>query len=106
MNLPADPGIGARMARDIDELTDALRRAYPEITVEQTRTTVGGAGEAADEGVWHVRHPAALADVHVESATGDAPFLVESDLAPPTVARTVGQAVRLVTERMGLDIGA
>jgi hypothetical protein len=104
MNLPADPGIGAHMSRDIDELTDALRRAYPEITVEQTHALLGDV--AADEGVWHVRHPAALADVHVESATGDAPFLVESDLAPPTVARTVSQALRLVTERMGLDIGA
>ena len=98
------------MARDIDELTDALRRAYPEITVEQTRATLADAPEAqaaaADESVWHVKHPAALADVHVESATGDAPFVVESDLAPPTVARTVSQAVRLVTERMGLHIGA
>jgi hypothetical protein len=97
------------MARDIDQLTDALRRAYPEIVVEQTRATLADAPEAqavaADEGVWHVRHPAALADVHVGSATGDAPFVVESDLAPPTVARTVGQAVRLVTERMGLHIG-
>jgi len=97
------------MARDIDELTAALRRAYPEIMVEQTRATLADAPEAqaaAAEGVWHVRHPAALADVHVESATGDAPFLVESDLAPPTVARSISQAVRLVTERMGLHIGA
>jgi len=98
------------MTRDIDELADALRRAYPEITVERTRAALADAPEAqpgaADEGVWHVRHPAALADVHVGSATGDAPFLVESDLAPPTVARSVSQAVRLVTQRMGLHIGA
>jgi len=89
------------MARDIDQLTDALRRAYPEITVEDARAAVL---DDAEQSVWHVKHPAALADVHVESATGDAPFLVESDFAPPTVARTVAQAVRLVTERMGLHI--
>jgi hypothetical protein len=91
------------MSRGIDQLTDALRRTYPEITVEHTRRM---ADDEDDEGVWHLKHPAALADVHVESATGDAPFLVESDLAPPTVARTVDQAVRLVTARMGLRIGA
>jgi hypothetical protein len=91
------------MFRDIDQLTDALRRAYPEITVELTQEM---AADRGDEGVWRVQHPAALAEVQVESATGDAPFVVESDLAPPTVARTVDQAVRLVTERMGLRIDA
>jgi hypothetical protein len=91
------------MSRDIDQLTDALRRAYPEITVEHTGAMPT---DEDDQGVWHVKHPGALADVHVESDTGDAPFLIESDLAPPTVARTVDQAVRLVTERMGLRIDA
>jgi hypothetical protein len=92
------------MSRGIDQLTEALRRAHPEIRVEHARRNADD--EEEDEGIWHLKHPAALADVHVESATGDAPFLVESDLAPPTVARTVDQAVRLVTERMGLRIGA
>lgn len=91
------------MNRDIDQLTDALRRAYPEITVEHEDAMLI---DEDDQGVWHVKHPAALADVHVESATGDAPFFVGSDLAPPTVARTVDQAVRLVTERMGLRLDA
>jgi hypothetical protein len=90
------------MLRDIDQLAEALRRDYPEITVEHSGAA---ALEEADERIWQVKHPAALADVHVGSATGDAPFLVESDFAPPTVARTIAQAVRLVTERMGLRIG-
>ena len=90
------------MPRDIDQLTDALRRQYPEITVEPPRSTDGAEEE---ESVWQVRHPAALTDVQVGSPTGNAPFLVQSDLAPPTVARTVEQAVRLVRQRMGLTIG-
>ena len=82
----------------IEELTAALQRAYPGITVEQHRATPG----ADDDRVWSVRHPAALVDVQVESPNGEAPFSVESDLAPPTVATTVGAATRLVIDRLGL----
>jgi hypothetical protein len=85
------------MARGIDELTVALQRAYPGITIEQLRA----AGTDTDD-VWFVRHPLALVDVHVESPNGEAPFSVESDLAPPTVAPTVAAATRLVIARLGL----
>ena len=93
------------MTRDIDQLSDALRRQYPEITVEQSRAAPSERdADLEGETVWHLKHPAALADVHVGSSTGNAPFVVQSDLAPPTVARTIDQAVRLVRERMGLVI--
>lgn len=83
----------------IEELTAALQRAYPGITVEPHRATPPG----ADDGrVWSVRHPAALVDVQVESALGEAPFSIESDLAPPTVAPTIAAATRLVIDRLGL----
>jgi len=84
---------------NIDELTAALQHAYPGITIERLRVTHPGAD---DDGVWFVRHPAALVDVQVESANGEAPFSVESDLAPPTVAPTVAAATRLVIDRLGL----
>jgi hypothetical protein len=61
---------------------------------------------ADDNGLWYITHPAGLAEVQVESHSGNAPFLVESDLAPPTLARTVDDALRLVIERLGLSIGA
>ena len=83
----------------IEELTAALQRAYPGITIEQQRSTHPDAG---DEGVWIVKHPAALVDVQVQSASGEAPFSVESDLAPPTVATTVAAGTRLVIDRLGL----
>jgi len=54
--------------------------------------------------LWHVNHPRAFTEVQVESTTGDAPFLIESDLAPPILARAVDDAVRIVTERLGLTI--
>ena len=83
----------------IEELTAALQRAYPGITIEHERVTQSGAD---DDRVWLVRHPAALVDVHVQSASGEAPFSVESDLAPPTVATTVAAATRLIIDRLGL----
>lgn len=87
------------MTRGIEELTVALQRAYPGITIEQLRAAHPG----ADNGdVWFVRHPHALVDVQVESPNGEAPFSVESDLAPPTVAPTVAAATRLVIARLGL----
>ena len=82
----------------IEELTAALQRAYPGITIERQRATQPG----ADEDVWLVKHPNALVDVQVQSANGDAPFSGESDLAPPTVATTVAAATRLIIDRLGL----
>ena len=87
------------MGRAIEELTIALQRAYPGITIEQQRVARPGADA---DGVWVVRHPAALVEVQVESPNGEAPFSVESELAPPTVATTVAAAVRLVIDRLGL----
>ena len=86
------------MSRGIEELTDALQRAYPGITVERSHAQPG----ADDENVWFVRHPNALVDVQVECANGEAPFSVASDLAPPTVASCVAAATRLVNARLGL----
>ena len=83
----------------IEEFTAALQRAYPGITIEQHRTTHAGAD---DEVVWTVKHPAALVDVQVQSANGELPFSIESDLAPPTVAPTVAAGTRLVIDRLGL----
>ena len=89
----------ADMPRDIDQLTMALQRAFPAITVRQLRVPNPGAD---DDGLWLIEHPEGMTQVQVESSTGDAPFLVESELAPPTSARTVDDALRLVTQRLGL----
>jgi len=84
----------------IDDLVAALRHAYPEISIEQVRVSHPGAD---DDGVWFVRHPRGLTEVQIESSTGRPPFLIESELAPPTRASTIEAAVRLVGDRLGLS---
>jgi hypothetical protein len=91
------------MDRDIDDVVAALLAAYPDITVQ--RLPVAHPGDE-DDGRWVVRHPAALSEVRLESSTGRAPFLVESDLAPPTRARTTSEAVALVIARLGVSLAA
>ena len=91
------------MPRDIDHLTATLREAHPGIAVERVRAAHPGEDDA---GLWLVRHPAALSEVRIESSEGDAPFLIESDLAPPVRARTVAEAAKLVVARLGLALGA
>jgi hypothetical protein len=93
------------MHRDIDDVIEALRAAYPDITVAPLRGAHPGAD---DDGRWFVRHPAALSEVQLESSagTGRAPFLVESDLAPPARARTAEEAVALVIARLGVSLAA
>lgn len=89
------------MSSGIDQLAATLIAAHPQLTVAPQNT-----GEPdADEGVWVVRHPDALADVQVLTATGDAPFTVQSDFSSPTVAKGVDAAARLVAARLGLGIG-
>jgi hypothetical protein len=87
------------MSRPIDELIASLLRLHPAISVKQLRVAHPGVD---DDGLWFVRHPEGMVEVQVESGTGAPPFLVESDLAPPTVAPTVEDAVRLVIARLGL----
>ena len=84
---------------DIDAVISELRRAHPEIAVERLAVRHPGAD---DDGLWFFTHPGARGEVQVESSTGAAPFLVESDDDPPGTARTVGEAVALVATRLGL----
>lgn len=88
-------------ARDIDQLSAALQRAHPKITIVQR---ADAAVPEADD-IWHVQHPDGFAEVHVRTGTGNAPFMVSSDFSPPTVAKTTDAAVKMVVARLGLGIG-
>lgn len=87
------------MPPDIDQLTTALQQAHPALTVTRMRAI-----EPDEPVTWVVRHPDALVDVEIESPTGDLPFQVESELAPPTVVKTLALAQRIVAERLGLRV--
>ena len=91
-------------SRDIDQLTDALRRAHPGIVIEQRRDAA--LAEVDDTGAWHVRHPDGFADVQILTGTGNVPFTVASDFAAPTVVKSVDAARKLVVQRLGLGISA
>ena len=86
--------------QDIDRLTTALEQAYAGITVERG----GASNSAVDDAHWLVNHPRAVTTVQVGTTTGDMPFTVQSEFAPPTVAKSVEDAMRLVAERLGLGL--
>jgi hypothetical protein len=90
------------MTRAIDDLITALQRADARITVAPRQALV-----PEEEGrSWRVHHPDAFTAVHLQSETGEAPFVVASDFSPPTVVKTVDAAVRMIVQRLGLGIGA
>lgn len=89
------------MSRDIDALVAALQRDHPTITVQQARPTET---DADDAGRWVVHHPEGFVDVQVVSASGNLPFQVESELAPPTRAPSIDKAMKLVVQRLGLPL--
>jgi hypothetical protein len=80
-----------------------LRRRYPAVVVQQLPVTHPGAD---DDGVWFFRHPSRPGEVQLESSTGAAPFLVESDNAPACTAGTAQEAAELVAARLGLEVPA
>jgi len=88
------------MGRDIETVIAILKRTYPSIAVQQLPVTHPGAD---DDGLWFFRHPAMNAEVQLESPTGAAPFLVESDNASASTARTAQEAAEMVAARLGLQ---
>jgi hypothetical protein len=88
------------MSRDIDRVIVALQRSYNDIVAQQLRVLHPGVD---DDGLWFFTRRGCSEEVQVESSTGSAPFLVESDNAPPVTANTVDETIRLVAARLGLS---
>jgi hypothetical protein len=91
------------VSQSIEQLIKILESAHPGITVERARATDPGSD---DDRLWSVRHPQAFADVQIESVAGEPPFLIASDLAPPTLAPSVEDAAHLIVARLGLSLQA
>jgi hypothetical protein len=87
------------MNRDIDRVIARLKTTHPMVTVEQLGVAHPGAD---DDGLWFFRHPDSAIEVQLESSTGAAPFLVESDDGARLVVESVDQAVEVVGLRLGL----
>jgi hypothetical protein len=89
------------MDRDIDIVIAMLKRRCPDVVVQQLPVAHPGVD---DDGLWFFRHPSRPGEVQLESSTGAAPFLVESDYAPTCIAGTPQEAAELVVSRLGLEV--
>jgi len=87
--------------RDIDAIIQELQFAHPDISAEQLVVLHPGTD---DDGLWFFRHPGTTTEIQLESATGNAPFLVESsESRDRLVGDTVRQTVALVVAGLGLS---
>lgn len=85
------------MTADIEEIKAKLKQRFPAICVRQ----LVSAHPADDDGLWFFTVEGR--EVQVESASGNAPFLVESCAHPRTAhARSVEEAMELVVRELGL----
>lgn len=70
--------------RDIDRIIVALSQQAPRIAVAQ----LGKHHAGDDDGIWWFSLPGRSSDIQVESSNGMCPFLVETDEASSSHART------------------
>jgi hypothetical protein len=90
------------MPRDIDRVQAELKRALPAIVIDQLQVSHPG----DDDGLWFIAHPAALAELQIESSTGNAPFLIESNADDRrSTVESVEAAVQTIMERLGIRDG-
>jgi hypothetical protein len=86
------------MSRDIDAIIARVHARHPDAVIAQLKVVHPGVD---DDGVWTVRLPAQTESIQVESSTGNAPFLVESDGVSPTrnvaTLASVDEAVLAIT---------
>jgi hypothetical protein len=87
------------MDRDIDRVIAGLVGRWPAIKHERLCVSHPGAD---DDGLWFFTHPEARREVQVESSTGNVPFLIEGDHAPPVTGATVMEAIEIVARQLEL----
>lgn len=68
----------ARMPRDIDLIIERLKAEIPGVQAAQLQVAHPGAD---DDGIWFIQVSGRVEEVHMESATGSCPFLIESDFS-------------------------
>lgn len=88
------------MPRDIDQITELLRRHILAVQITQLQVTHPGAD---DDGLWFVKIPGRKGEVQLESSTGDCPFLIESNFSSDSdygrsVYEVVGTVWKLFAE--------
>ncbi len=69
------------MPRDIDQITELLRRHIPGVQITQLQVTHPGAD---DDSIWFITVPGREGEVQIESSSGNCPFLIESNISSDT----------------------
>jgi hypothetical protein len=81
------------MPRDIDAISNLLKREFPEIQIDQLQVT----HPADDDGLWFLKLPNMSGEIQLESADGNCPFLIEFDGSTKRLhGRTVDDVVAKV----------
>jgi hypothetical protein len=81
--------------RAIDQIIAEVRQSLPDMHVTQLEKTHAG----DDDGIWWFSTPAGDSDIQLESATGNCPFLVETNEHSSQHARmayTIEEAVHMI----------
>ena len=85
------------MTRDIDIIIEKVREQLPAVVVNQLNVV----HPTDDDGIWWFSLPDETRDVHVESSSGNCPFLIETreqSSEEALRASSVDQAVQLIVE--------
>ncbi|MEO6993017.1 MAG: hypothetical protein ABI273_05285 [Lacunisphaera sp.] len=91
------------MNGDIEQVIDIVRLRLPSAMVTQIK----GVHRADDVGIWWFSLPGVKPEMHVESSSGNCPFLIETDeqsSGEALRASTVEQAGQLVTDYLNAKL--
>ena len=89
------------MTRDIDQITQLLRREIPGVEIEQLQVSHPGAD---DDGLWFIKVPRQTGEVQIESSDGSCPFIIQSDFSSEmlhgrSIYEVVGTVMKLFAEQ-------
>jgi hypothetical protein len=84
--------------RDIDRIIAEVRKALPQISIEQLQVAHPGAD---DDGIWFFSSPAGV-EFQLESHSGNCPFLIEQSTSPARItSTTIEHAVSTLLSGLG-----
>lgn len=85
------------MARDVETIITKVRERLPAVAVRQLEVT----HPSDDDGIWWFSLPDLKGDVHVESSSGNCPFVIETheqSSGEALRASSVAQCSQLIVE--------
>lgn len=87
-------GIAPSNTKDLERITEGVRAALGDVSVEQLPVTHVG----DDDGIWFFRAVKGDIEVQIESSTGACPFLVENGDGERYTALTAEDAIETIVK--------